>query len=56
VGRRFDLPFSLPVPPFAVLLADAARRRNGKKKRRREEGDLGGYVCKSDGIVTGFDG
>jgi hypothetical protein len=56
VEGRFDLFFSLVDPDFTALPVDAVRRLNGKKKKRRDVGDFGGYVCKSEGSVTGFEG
>ena len=44
-------------PDLTVLLpVDAFRRLNGPKIKRRDVGDFGGYVCKSEGSVTGFEG
>jgi hypothetical protein len=56
VEGRFDRFFSLVDPDFTVLFVDAVRRLNGKKRKRRDVADFGGYVCKSDGSVTGFEG
>jgi hypothetical protein len=56
VEGRFDPFFSLFDPDFIVLPVDPARRLNGKKKKRRDVGDFGGYVCKSEGNETGFEG
>jgi hypothetical protein len=56
VEGRFDPFFSLVDPDLTVLPVDEVRRLNGKKKKRRDVGDFGGYVCKSEGNVTGFVG
>ncbi len=58
VAGRFDPPFSLADPPFNVspVVAVRDRRLNGMKRKRCEVEDFGGYVCKSGGSVTGFDG